>query len=108
MYSHSYYLLRSKVDGQYLVARPRPAASPPASPEATPAPAQFLMVFAADHEALSYVNAHAPDLANQFAIETVSPPQLRQVLDRWGYTGIGLVRDALVPQVDFLLRDTAF
>ncbi|MEO1590142.1 MAG: hypothetical protein AAFU71_02495 [Cyanobacteria bacterium J06632_22] len=92
MFSQSYYVLRAKRDGQYLAARPR-------QDEAAKG---FLMLFSADHEALTYVNQHAAPLADQFSVESVLGSQLKTLLSRWGYGGIGLVKDPLTPSVEFL------
>ncbi|NEQ51827.1 MAG: hypothetical protein F6K11_17080 [Leptolyngbya sp. SIO3F4] len=94
MFTKSYYLLRSTQDGQYLAAKPRNVEDSKG----------FLMLFNADYEALSYVNQHAAEVANRFAVESISGPQLKQMLDRWGYEGVGVVTDPLVPQVDFLRK----
>ncbi|MDJ0705527.1 MAG: hypothetical protein QNJ46_19805 [Leptolyngbyaceae cyanobacterium MO_188.B28] len=101
MFSQVYYLLRSKIDGQYLAARPRADAadSPPSGQTGG-----FLMLFAADHEALSYLNTHGPDVADRFALESVSGARLGGLMDRWGFEGVGIVKDPLIPQVDFLRR----
>ncbi|MEM7066550.1 MAG: hypothetical protein AAF572_25705 [Cyanobacteria bacterium P01_B01_bin.77] len=91
MFTKSYYLLRSTHDGQYLAAKPRNQESK-----------GFLMLFNADYEALSYVNQHAAEVANRFTVEPISGQQLKQMMNRWGYEGIGVVNDPLVPEVDFL------
>ncbi|MEM6252147.1 MAG: hypothetical protein AAF821_04415 [Cyanobacteria bacterium P01_D01_bin.156] len=93
MFSKSYYLLRSTHDGQYLAAKPRNQESK-----------GFLMLFNADYEALSYVNRHAAEVADRFAVEPISGQQLKQMMDRWGYDGVGVVNDPLVPEVDFLRK----
>mgnify|MGYP001795969265 CR=1 FL=1 len=62
------------------------------------------MLFNADYEALSYVNQHAAEVADRFAVESIGGPQLKQMLERWGYEGIGVVTDPLVPNVDFLTK----
>ncbi|MBX2863554.1 MAG: hypothetical protein KTR27_08360 [Leptolyngbyaceae cyanobacterium MAG.088] len=94
MFTKSYYLLRSTHDGQYLVAKPRNIENSKG----------FLMLFNADYEALSYVNQHAAEVANRFAVEPISGQQLKQMMDRWGYEGVGVVNDPLVPQIDFLRK----
>ena len=94
MFTKSYYLLRSTHDGQYLAAKPRH----------TEHSKGFLMLFNADYEALSYVNQHAAEVANRFAVEPISGSQLKQMMERWGYEGVGVVNDPLVPQVEFLKR----
>lgn len=93
MFTKSYYLLRSTQDGQYLAAKPRNQESK-----------GFLMLFNADYEALSYVNQHAAEVASHFAVEPISGQQLKQMMDRWGYEGVGVVNDPLVPHVEFLTR----
>lgn len=93
MLTQSYYLLRSTHDGQYLAAKPRNQESK-----------GFLMLFNADYEALSYVNQHAAEVANRFAVEAISGQQLKQMMERWGYDGVGVVNDPLVPDIEFLRR----
>lgn len=94
MFTKSYYLLRSTQDGQYLAAKPRN----------TEDSKGFLMLFNEDYEALTYVNQHAAEVANRFAVESISGTQLKQMLERWGYEGIGVVKDPLVPDVEFLRK----
>ncbi|NEQ30579.1 MAG: hypothetical protein F6K04_06195 [Leptolyngbya sp. SIO4C5] len=96
MFSKSYYLLRSNIDGRYLAARPRTDEASTGS---------FLLLFQADYEAMSYLNTHAEDIAERFALEPVSGTQLTQVMDRWSFRGVGLVKDPLTPQVEFMVRD---
>lgn len=95
MYSNVYYLLRSKQDGRHLAARPD-------GPESD---RTYLLIFSADYEALSYLSTHAPEMRDRFAIESVPAYQLKDMLSRWGFAGIGLVRDPSLPKVDFMLRD---
>ncbi|WP_035986324.1 hypothetical protein [Leptolyngbya sp. KIOST-1] len=99
MVSQLYYLLRSRVDGSYLVARPHGQSSPDQPP-----PPGFLLVFTADYDALSYLNAHAPDLSDKFAIETVTASTLKPLINRWGFQGLGMVNDPRLPQVEFFNR----
>lgn len=101
MVSQLYYLLRSRLDGSYLVARPRTVA---AAPEAAAPPAGFLLVFSADYDALSYLNAHAPDVTDQFAVESIAASQLQPILSRWGFQGVGIVSEPRTPQVEFYQR----
>jgi hypothetical protein len=95
MLAQSYYVLRSTYDGQYFVARPQGNAESKG----------YLMMFSADYDALSYLNTHGSAVANRFAVESVSGLQLKQMMDRWGFEGVGIVTDPLVPQVDFLKRE---
>jgi len=99
MISQLYYLLRSRADGSYLVARPHGQGDPNQPP-----PAGFLLVFTADYDALSYLNAHAPDLSDKFAVETVTSSNLKPLISRWGFQGLGMVNDARLPQVEFFNR----
>lgn len=102
MFSQVYYLLRSKIDGQYLVAHPRSDSTATADSEQT---GGFLMLFSADHEALSYLNTHGAEVANRFSLETIPGARLGQLMERWGFEGVGVVKDPLLPQVDFLRRE---
>jgi hypothetical protein len=95
MYSQVYYLLRSKQDGRHLAAR---------SGEDSTAKT-FLLLFGTDHEALTYLSSHAPETRDRFSVESVSGYQLKDLLSRWAFAGIGFVRDPMVPVVDFLERD---
>jgi hypothetical protein len=99
MLSELFYLLRSRTDGQYLVARPR--GNPPDAP---PEPG-FLLMFKEHADALSYLNRHGAAVADRFAVETISGTQLTNLLKRWGFEGVGVVEDPLLPRVDFLRRD---
>lgn len=102
MLSQTYYLIRSKLDGSYLVARPRLSSNSPETPQSNPG---YLLLFREDFEALSYLNTHGSDLANRFGIESASGAQVEGLLKRWGFTGVGLVQDPLVPRVEFLSRE---
>nr|WP_228035622.1 hypothetical protein [Oculatella sp. LEGE 06141] len=98
--SQLFYLIRSKTDGQYLVARPKAkATSADAPPHADPG---FLLMFKEHFDALSYLNTHGADVADRFAVESVSGSQLGKLLDRWGFSGVGIVQDPLLPQIEFL------
>jgi hypothetical protein len=93
MYSQTYYLLRSKYDGRHLAARP------------SEAPQSFLLLFPMDYEALSYLSTHATEVRDRFTVETISAYQIKSLLDRWGFAGVGLVRDPIPPVVEFMARD---
>lgn len=98
--SQTYYLVRSKMDGQYLTARDRSGAT-----EASDRPVStYLLMFKEHADALIYLNTHAADIADRFTVESVAGSQLSGVMNRWGYTGIGMVNDALIPRVEFLTR----
>jgi hypothetical protein len=99
MVSQVYYLARSKADGQYLAARPH--ANPDAAPTQQPS---YLLMFREHYEALSYLNTHAKELADRFAIESISGTQLETLLKRWDFSGVGIVQDPLLPKVEFLAR----
>ncbi|MGG6296207.1 hypothetical protein ACQ4M4_17600 [Leptolyngbya sp. AN02str] len=100
MLSQIYYLLRTRQDGQYLVARPRVGDRPP-SPQEAPPPG-FVLLFHDHAEALSYLNTHGADVADRFAVESVTSNQVGQLLKRWGFDGVGIVQDPLIPRVQFL------
>ncbi|MFY7803509.1 MAG: hypothetical protein ACOVQ7_08790 [Limnoraphis robusta] len=91
MYSQIYYLLRSKIDGQYVTARPNPDSVQ-----------GFLLIFSEDFEALSYLNKHARDVADRFSVESISGSQLKAILQRWGFTGVGMVKDSTGPRIEFM------
>ena len=91
MLSQVFYLLRSRSDGKYLSANPNPDSA-----------VSFLLMFREDYEALSYLNAHAGDMADRFGVESISGSQLKSLLQRWGFNGVGIVQDPLVPNIEFL------
>jgi len=97
MLSTPYYLLRSKANSQYLVARPSAVGDHPEQP-GNP----FLMLFIADFDALSYLNTHAGEHAAQFSVEYCDRTQILNICDRWNYKGVGIVNDPLVPRVEFV------
>lgn len=86
-----YYLLRSREDGRYLVAHPDDAAS-----------ASYLLMFSEDFEALSYLNTHGADIRDRFAVESIVTSQIKNLINRWGFAGVGIVEDPLLPKVKFL------
>lgn len=92
--TNNYYLIRSKIDGKYLVARLQ-------LPE-TEKQASYLLIFKEDFDALSYLNTHSGNLRDRFAIESLPATKLKGLLQRWGFQGIGLVQDPLEPQIKFL------
>jgi hypothetical protein len=96
MFSETYYLIRTKRDGQYLVARPRIASES--------AGAGFLLLFKEQSDAMIYLNTHAAELAQQFGIESVPGSQLKAMAKRWGFQGFGIVQDPLLPRVEFLVQ----
>ncbi len=93
MLSETYYLIRSKADGRYLAAHPNEDDA-----------STFVLLFRENFDALSYINTHAGDLANRLGVETVSGTQLKTVLQRWSFNGVGMVTDPLLPKIDFLLQ----
>jgi hypothetical protein len=97
MLSQVYYLLRSKRDGKYLVAYPRQD-----SESATPQ--GFLLLFREHYDALSYLNTHASGVAEQFAVESIAGNHVGALLERWNFTGVGIVQEPLLPTVEFLVR----
>lgn len=94
MLSQVYYLIRSKADGRYLVVRPNQETD-----------SGYLLLFRENFEALSYLNTHGFDLAERFAVESIPGTQLKSLLKRWGFTGLGIVQDPLLPKIEFLSQD---
>jgi hypothetical protein len=88
-----YYLIRSKLDGKYLVARIENEDGKQSN---------FLLLFKQDFEALSYLNTHAQGYSEEFRIESVIDSQLKGIMQRWEFTGVGIVNDPLIPQIQFL------
>lgn len=97
--SQTYYLIRSKADGSYLVAR-----LPSSDADRDPPQPGYLLMFNEDFEALSYLNTHGSGVADRFAIESIASAQLSSLMNRWGFTGVGIVQDPLLPRVEFLSR----
>ncbi|NEP45245.1 MAG: hypothetical protein F6K35_40895 [Okeania sp. SIO2H7] len=91
MLSEVYYLLRSKTDGRYVSANPDPDAA-----------TKYLLLFQKDFEALSYLNTHGKDVADKFAVESIASTQLKGILQRWGFQGVGVIQDPLLPRIEFL------
>ncbi len=94
MINDIHYLIRSQTDGKYLVARPQV--------EPNQKQTGYLLIFRESFEALSYLNTHAQEVANRFVVESISGSQLKNLLQRWGFQGIGLVEDPLLPKIEFL------
>ena len=91
MLTQSYYLLQAKADGRYMTANPSPGQ-----------PQRYLLLFYEHSEALSYLNQHAADLANQFTVDSMTGSQIQPILKRWGFGGIALINDPLIPQIEFM------
>jgi hypothetical protein len=90
MLSEVYYLVRSPSDGRYLTAHPDESGS------------SYLLLFREHFDALSYLNTHAGELANRLAVESIPGSQLSNLLKRWGFVGMGIVTDPLIPKIEFL------
>ncbi len=90
MLSEFYYLLRSKSDGRYLTAHPNDEKS------------SYLLLFTEDFDAMSYLNTHAAEVSHHFTVESISGTQIVGLLKRWGFSGVGIVSDPLLPKVNFL------
>lgn len=99
MFSQIYYLVRSRADGQYLTAHPHTNLDE--NPTQKPS---YLLMFREHYDALSYLNTHAREVADRFAIESISGSQLETLLKRWNFNGVGIVQDPLLPKVEFLSR----
>ncbi|HEY9632831.1 MAG TPA: hypothetical protein V6D14_05470 [Coleofasciculaceae cyanobacterium] len=100
MFSQVFYLILSRADGRYLVAKPKATAQE--------TEASYLLMFHEHFDALSYLNAHGSDIAERFAVESVSGNQLKSLLNRWGFTGVGIVQDPLVPQIEFFSHNPSW
>ncbi|HEY9672253.1 MAG TPA: hypothetical protein V6D11_12465 [Waterburya sp.] len=94
MFSQIYYLILSRADGRYLVAKPNTATQETDT--------GYLLMFREHFDALSYLNTHAAGVAERFAVESVSGSQIKNLLQRWGFSGVGIVQDPLVPRIEFL------
>ncbi len=94
MFSAIHYIIRSKVDGKYLVAQINKGEDK--------ATVSYLLVFSEHFEALSYLNTHGSDVSDRFIVESTSGNQLKTILQRWDFQGIGLVKDPLLPRIEFL------
>ncbi|AFY77969.1 MAG: hypothetical protein IGR93_03550 [Hydrococcus sp. C42_A2020_068] len=97
MLSQTHYLIRSRIDGQYLVARLRAGESP--------TEANYLLLFKERYDALSYLNTHAAGVSDRFSVESIPATQLKSIMQRWGFKGLGLVQDPLEPQIQFLVYE---
>ncbi len=42
------------------------------------------------------------EVANRFTVESISGTQVGNLVKRWGFTGVGIVSDPLLPKVDFM------
>ena len=87
------YLIRSKQDGKYLVAR---------APKTNGVEASYLLVFQQDYDAMSYINTHGREFGDRLSVETASPTQLKGLMQRWNYDGFGIVKDPLLPEIQFV------
>jgi hypothetical protein len=92
--SEIYYLIRSKSDGRHLAALPKDNSS------------SYLLLFKEDYDAMSYLNTHAANLIDRFAVESLPSNLLGGLLKRWGFSGVGVVEDPLVPKIEFLKHET--
>ncbi|MEG4866363.1 MULTISPECIES: hypothetical protein [unclassified Microcoleus] len=91
MLSQVFYLLRSRADGKYISACPNPDSA-----------VSYLLMFREDYDALSYLNTHAADVADRFGVESISGSQVKKLLERWSFKGVGIVQDPLLPNIEFL------
>jgi hypothetical protein len=91
MYSDIFYLIRSKLDGKYLVAHPK-----------TKEGMGYLILFKEHFDALSYLNKYAEDVRDRFSVESLPSSQLKTLVKRWEFEGVGIVQDPLLPRIEFL------
>jgi hypothetical protein len=94
MFSQIFYLLRSRTDGKYISAYPNQDTGE-----------SYLLMFSEDFDALSYLNKYAGDVADRFGVESISGTQLKVLIRRWGFNGVGIVQDPLLPRIEFLRVD---
>lgn len=99
MFSQAYYLIRSRTDGSYLAAYPKLNDDQARSPENG-----FVLLFQEQFDALGYLNKFAGEMSDRFTTESVAGSQLKPILDRWGYRGFGMVKDPLIPSIEFLSK----
>jgi len=92
-----YYLLRSKADGSYLVARLN-------NDDAVAKTSNYLLMFNEHYDALSYLNTHGRDVSSRFAVESIAATQLDNLMKRWGFEGVGIVQDPILPKINFLAK----
>lgn len=93
MLSQVYYLIRSKADGNYLLAH--------LNLDVKPSKSGYLLMFREHFDALSYLNTHGSDVAERFAVEPVPSTQVGDLLKRWSFSGVGIVQDPLLPKIEF-------
>ncbi|MER3434339.1 MAG: hypothetical protein C4288_13155 [Leptolyngbya sp. ERB_1_1] len=99
MFSQAYYLIRSRTDGSYLAAYPK------LSDDEARSPANgYVLLFQEQFDALGYLNKYAVGMSDRFITESIPGSQLRALIDRWGYKGFGMVKDPLIPTIDFLAK----
>lgn len=99
--SQIHYLVRSQTDGRYLVAHLDQNNSAIAT-------SGYLLLFREHFDALSYLNTHGSDVARQFAVDSISGTQLKDLLKRWGFAGVGIVQDPLIPKIEFFSQEQKF
>jgi hypothetical protein len=92
MFSQVYYVILVRASGRYLTVQPQEKPDAP----------KYLLLFKENFEAMTYLNHHGGGLADKFVVESVAQAQLKGLLSRWGFTGIGIVQDTLEPRIDFL------
>ncbi|MGF1537421.1 MAG: hypothetical protein ACFB4J_13200 [Elainellaceae cyanobacterium] len=95
MLSETHYVLCARQTGHYLSARPGFSSAGADQPG-------YVLLFGEHADALSYLSAHAADAASRLTVESVSTPQLKNIMKRWEFEGVALVKDPLVPDIDFM------
>ena len=95
MMTEIHYTLRAQQTGHYLSARPSFSSAGADEPG-------YVLLFSEHADALSYLNTHAADAASRFTAESVSGTQLKTLMARWEFKGVALVKDPLVPEIDFM------
>jgi len=94
MLSETYYVILARESGRYLTVQPQGQDNPQAP--------RYLLIFRENFAAMTYLNHHGGGLADRFLVESVLKDKLKNLLERWGFKGIGLVEDTLEPRIEFL------
>ena len=94
MLSQVYYIIRQRAVSHYLTAHP--------NPDIDSSGPGYLLVFCEYSDALGYLNTHSSNTAARWTVESVPGTQLGNLLKRWNFSGVGIVRDPLLPEVEFL------
>lgn len=87
------------MDGSYLAAYPKLSEGEARSPANG-----YVLLFQEQFDALGYLNKYAGGMSDRFTTESIPGSQLTSLLERWGYKGFGIVKDPLIPTIEFLSK----